>query len=94
MWGRLNLEWVEGACAWLLFSFFGFALVPVGFVGSWVGMLITAGLRECPRCAACKESGEHVSLECALYDSPEKEVFGMLKAGSASGNFAFGAFLL
>ena len=94
LWGRLYLECARGVCDWLSFSSFGFALVPVACWGSWVGVLITTGLQEWPNCAACKEWGEHVSLGCALYDSPEKEVFGILEASSPSGTFAFGAFFL
>ena len=37
------------------------------------------GSQECPKCGACKESVEHVLLECASYDSQRQHFLDSMK---------------
>ena len=37
------------------------------------------GYQECPKCGACKESVEHVLLECASYDTQRENFFDYKK---------------
>ena len=37
------------------------------------------GSQECPNCGACKESVEHVLLECASYDSQRQNFSDYMK---------------
>ena len=54
------LEHVKGAPSRL---FLGCIQVPIRCLRSWIGM------HECPNGGACKESVEHVLIECGSYDS-------------------------